>query len=97
MRITPANVLSSPCIMVYGRGKPRTIVTSSGRRSISRFSALPWESLITNSVAPLSRAAWIAALVSSVMISRNFEYSNPAGESWSALTTPVRPSMSTEM
>jgi hypothetical protein len=86
-----------PCIIMSGRGNERTIVTSGGNRSMSRFSPLPCESLITNSVAPASRAPCIAANTSAVMISRNFWYSKPAGPNWSDVTTPVTPSMSAEM
>ena len=58
MKITAAKLESIPSIMPSGRGNERTIVIgmSFGKRSINSDSPLPCESLITNSVAPASRA-----------------------------------------
>ena len=56
--------------MPCGRGPPRTSSTSGGSLSGSRFWKLPWESATTNSLAPASRAAAIAALASWVISSR---------------------------
>ena len=73
------------------------MVTSAGNLSMSRLSPLPWESDTTNSVAPAARAPSIAASASLVMKPRKRSYSNPGGPSWSPVTTPAIPSMSTEM
>ena len=58
---------------------------------------MPCESETTNSVAPAARAPSIAASVSFVMKARKRSYSKPGGPSWSFVTTPAMPSMSTEM
>src|SRR6266481_4597589 len=79
------------------QGHSRTIRTSFGNSSINKFSPFPCESLTTISPAPASFAAFTAARVSSVMKWRKRSYSNPAGRSWSAVTPPATPSMSTEM
>ncbi len=86
-----------PCIMVRGRGQLRTSCTLSGSLSIFRLSPLPWESLITISVAPASCAASQAATTVSVIQSRARSYSKPSGLVWSRVTTPTMPSISAEM
>ena len=97
MNRTAAKLESMPSIIIRGRGHDRTICTSLGNFSISRFSPLPCESEITNSVAPAARAPSIAARTSLVMNARKRSYSKPGGPSWSEVTTPATPSMSAEM
>ena len=97
MNTAALKLLSSPAIMAPCRGQERTILTSLGKSSISRFSPFACESLTTISVAPACLAARTAASASSVMKCRKRSYSKPAGFSWSAVTTPATPSMSTEM
>ena len=96
MKIAAEKVSSIPCIIIRGRGQERTICTSLGNFSIRRLSPLPWESETTNSDAPAARAPSIAASASLVMNSRKRWYSKPWGESWSPVTTPAIPSMSTD-
>ena len=97
MNIAALKLESNPAIIPPCRGHARTIRTSFGNSSISKFSPFPCESLTTISPAPISLAARIAASVSFVMKCRNRSYSNPLGPNWSAVTTPATPSMSTEM
>ena len=97
MKRTASKVESIPSIIPSRRGQDRTSSMSCGRRSMSRFSPLPCESLTRIVVAPACRAASIAAFTSAVMISRKRSYSKPAGPSWSDVTVPTTPSMSAEM
>ena len=81
MKIAAPNDASRPPIIDSARGHDRTIFTSGGNCSMSRFSPLPWASATTISVAPASLAAVTAAIASRVMNSRKRPYSNPVGPS----------------
>src|SRR5580704_8787601 len=97
MKIAALKLESSPAIIPPCRGHARTMRTFFGNSSIKRFSPFPCESLTTISPAPASFAARTAASVSSVIKCRKRSYSNPLGSSWSAVTVPATPSMSTEI
>ena len=70
MKTAALNVSSIPCIISSGRGKPRTMRTSSGSLSMRTLWPLPCESQTTISAAPASRMPAMAAFTSPVIHSR---------------------------
>src|SRR5262245_23291581 len=97
MNTAALKLSSMPCIISSGRGNPRTSRASSGSLSMRTLWPFPCESQTTISAGPVSRIAAIAALTSPVIHSRARWYSKPSGPSCAGWTTPVMPSMSTEM
>src|SRR5947208_1890929 len=67
MNTAALNVSSIPCIISSGRGKPRTMRTSSGTLSMRRLWPLPCESQTRISAGPRSRTPAMAALTSPVI------------------------------
>jgi hypothetical protein len=96
MKIAASIASSTPATIPSFRGHERITRTSAGNCSMSRFSPVPWESATTTSVAPAALAARRPPAPARHELAEAAVL-EPGGESWSAVTVPATPSMSTEM